>query len=280
LTFGPRLGTLSSRIDPGQARILRFDVLAQQRQQRILEEVERLGGARVGDLVELLHVSDITVRRDLDALAHRGLLTKVHGGATAMRTDDGSPTSKFSPDRPDTLTIPRLAAGLVAPGTAIGLAAGTPTWELAAQLLDVPGLTVVTNSVPVAEVFYASAREDQTVILTGGIRSTDHALVGPVAVQTLRSLHLDQLFLAVHGMDEVRGYTSPSLTEAETNRALIDAARELVVLADHTKWGVIGLSTFADIDEAEVVVSDDLLAEDAQQFLNGQVSRLLLADAG
>lgn len=257
-------------------------MLAQQRQQRILEEVRRLGGVRVGELVEMFRVSDMTVRRDLDSLARQGLLQKVHGGATAdseNATDEPGFTVKSSRERREKAAIADLAAALVAPGSAIGLSAGTTTWELAGHLIDVPGLTVVTNSVPVAEVFYSTARTDQTVVLTGGIRTRSDALVGPVAVQTLRTLHLDQLFLGVHGMDAARGYTTPNLTEAETNRALIDAARELVVLADHTKWGVVGLSTFATLDEAEVLVSDDLLPEEAQQLLRGKVARLLLADA-
>jgi DeoR/GlpR family transcriptional regulator of sugar metabolism len=257
-------------------------VLAQQRQQRILEEVRRLGGVRVGELVEMFRVSDMTVRRDLDSLAHRGLLQKVHGGATVHSdnaTDEPGFTAKSARERREKGAIAGLAATLVAPGTAIGLSAGTTTWELAAHLVDVPGLTVVTNSVPVAEVFYATGRTDQTVVLTGGIRTRSDALVGPVAVQTLRTLHLDQLFLGVHGMDAMRGFTSPNLTEAETNRALIDAARDLVVLADHTKWGVVGLSTFATLAEAGVLVSDHLLAVDAQQILRANVARLLLADA-
>ena len=95
--------------------------------------------------------------------------------------------------------------------------------------------------------------------MTGGIRTPSDALVGPVAVQALRSLHLDVVFMGVHGMSEDAGYTTPNLMEADANRAFIAAAQHLVVLADHTKWGVTGLSSFASLDEASVVISDQAL---------------------
>ena len=89
----------------------------------------------------------------------------------------------------------------------------------------------------VADVVLSSGRSDQTVVLTGGIRTPSDALVGPVAVEALRSLHLDLVFLGVHGVDERSGFTTPNLMESETNRALVEAGRRLVVVADHTQVG-------------------------------------------
>src|SRR6266511_4009971 len=114
--------------------------LPDQRQERILGEVARNGGARVSELTELLGVSDMTVRRDLDTLARR-------------------------------------AAEFVEPRTAVAVTAGTTTHALAHYLARVPELTVVTNSLPVAEVLDASGRPDQTVVLSGGIRTPSDALV-------------------------------------------------------------------------------------------------------
>jgi DeoR/GlpR family transcriptional regulator of sugar metabolism len=256
--------------------------LAPQRQQRILEEVRRRGGVRVSDLVDLLGVSDMTIRRDLDVLARRGLLHKVHGGATASidhATDEPGFAAKSGRELQEKTAMARAAAELVEPGTAVGLSAGTTTWALARFLVSVPRLTVVTNSIPVAEVFYASGGTDQTVVLTGGVRTPSDALVGPVAMNTLRSLHLDQLFMGVHGMDLVRGYTTPNLVEAETNRALIDSSRQLVILADHTKWGVVGLSTFATLEETHVLITDSRLPVPVQELLAERVHRLVLTDA-
>ncbi len=103
----------------------------------------------------------------------------------------------------------------------------------------------MTNSIPVAEVFARSPRSGRTVILTGGIRTRSDALVGPLAVAAIRSLNVDQVFLGVHGMAAPTGYTSPNFLEAETDRALVEAAQQRIVLADHTKWDTVGLATIA-----------------------------------
>jgi DeoR/GlpR family transcriptional regulator of sugar metabolism len=254
-------------------------VLARQRQSVILDEVRRTGAVRVSELVERLGVSDMTVRRDLDVLAARGLVDKVYGGATSIEgrsVDEPGFEAKSVRQLPEKEAIARHAASLVRPGTAIGLSAGTTTWTLARFLADVPDLTVVTNSIQVADVL-RQGRSDRTVVLTGGVRTPSDALVGPVAVQALRTLHLDIVFLGVHGVAERSGFTTPNLNESETNRAFVEAGGRLVVLADHTKWGVVGISTIAALDEADVVVVDDGLPVDGREILSGEVADLVVA---
>jgi DeoR/GlpR family transcriptional regulator of sugar metabolism len=249
----------------------------------ILDEVRRTGAVQVSDLVVRLGVSDMTIRRDLDTLARRGLVEKVYGGATStvgLSTDEPGFEAKSVRQLAEKEAIARLAAELVRPGTAIGLSAGTTTWTLARHLDDVPDLTVVTNSVRIADVLQQRGRTDRTVVLTGGVRTPSDALVGPVAVQTLRSLHLDLVFLGVHGMAQRAGLTTPNLNESETNRALAQAASRLVVVADHEKWATVGISTIVGLDEVDVLISDDGLSEDARAVLSEHVSELLIAEAG
>ncbi|RSM81541.1 DeoR family transcriptional regulator [Amycolatopsis sp. WAC 01375] len=256
-------------------------MLARQRQAVILEEARRTGAVRVSDLVARLGVSDMTVRRDLDVLAGRGLVEKVYGGATSVvgkSTDEPGFEAKSVRQRAQKEAIAALAAGLVRPGTAIGISAGTTTWTLARALDEVPGLTIVTNSIQVADVLRGANQPDRTVVLTGGVRTPSDALVGPVAVQSLRSLHLDVVFLGVHGMADGPGFTTPNLTESETDRALVEAGRKLVVLADHTKWGIVGISTIAGLEEADVVVSDDGLSDSARETLTEQAGELMIAE--
>ncbi|MDR7301390.1 DeoR/GlpR family transcriptional regulator of sugar metabolism [Haloactinomyces albus] len=257
-------------------------VLARQRQEVILEEVRRTGAVQVSDLVLRLGVSDMTIRRDLDALAGRGLVEKVYGGATSMvgrSTDEPGFEAKSMRQPAEKEAIARLAAGMVRPGTAIGLSAGTTTWTLARHLDDVADLTVVTNSIRVADMLQQRGRTDRTVVLTGGVRTPSDALVGPVAVRTLRSLHLDVVFLGVHGMAPRAGFTTPNLNESETNRALAEAANRLVVIADHAKWSTVGISTIVGLDEADVLISDDGLPEEARRVLGEQVAELTIAEA-
>ena len=260
-------------------------MLARHRQSLILQTVRNDGSARVSDLTQRLGVSDMTIRRDLEVLARDGLIEKVHGGAVLP----GTPAShepgfeaKLVLEQPEKTAIARTAANLVTPGTAIAVAGGTTTFALAQYLLDVPGVTIVTNSLRVSNVFNGTRGLESTtdsVVLTGGFRTPSDALVGPVADLTIRSLHFDLLFLGCYGFDTEAGLTTPNLAEAETNRTLMRVARRVVVLADHTKWGLVGLSSFARLDEVDVLITDDMLPLDARAQVVDQVGEVMLAES-
>jgi DeoR/GlpR family transcriptional regulator of sugar metabolism len=139
----------------------------------------------------------------------------------------------------------------------------------------IAGLTVVTNSTTVADTISAGETK-QTVILTGGVRTPSAALVGPVADATIRSLHFDQLFLGVHGMDPHAGFTTPNLAEAETNRALISRARQVIVVADSSKWATVGLADFGPLSVADVLITDEGLPAEARATLAEFVGELMV----
>ena len=174
----------------------------------------------------------------------------------------------------------RRAATLVEPGSAIAISAGTTTHTLARHLGAIPDLTVITNSARVAEVLEQSGPESMTVLLTGGQRTPSDALVGTLAVAAWRSLHVDTCFLGVHGMHPETGFTTPNLLEAETNRAMIGSASRLVVVADSSKWGTVGLSTMAELHEANVIVTDVGIGDEAAAILTGEIDEVVLVDPG
>jgi len=195
-------------------------MLAAQRHKLIVEEIRRQGAVRVSELTELLSVSEMTIRRDLDALAAAGLLEKVHGGATTrggLSAEEPGFEAKSHRQLREKEAIAHAAAQLVEPGQSIGLTAGTTTWRLAHHLAHVPDLTVVTNSIQVANVLHRETRPDLTVVLTGGVRTPSDALVGPIALTAIRSLHLDVLIMGVHGVTADVGLTTPNLLEADTD---------------------------------------------------------------
>jgi DeoR/GlpR family transcriptional regulator of sugar metabolism len=147
---------------------------------------------------------------------------------------------------------------------------------MARLVVTIPGITVVTNSTAVADAIATLDPINQVgVILTGGVRTPSAALVGPVADRTIAAMHVDQLFLGVHGIDERAGFTTPNLAEAATDRALIDCAREVIVLADSSKWGVVGLADIAPLSAAHVVITDDKLPREAMRVLNDQVASVV-----
>jgi DeoR/GlpR family transcriptional regulator of sugar metabolism len=253
-------------------------VLAHQRQVRILTELRRSGAVRVADLTELLGVSDMTIRRDLEQMAAEGLARKVHGGAVLAGQVAFEPgfAAKSQIALAAKQAIAEHAVSLIRPGAAIALSAGTTTWAMARQVAATAGITVVTNSTTVADVITALDTGGQlSVILTGGVRTPSAALVGPVADRTIASLHVDQLFLGVHGMDGRAGYTTPNMAEATTNRAWVESAQEVIVLADSSKWGVVGLADIAPLSAAKTVITDDALPDDARRVLADSVEHVL-----
>jgi DeoR/GlpR family transcriptional regulator of sugar metabolism len=254
-------------------------VLAHERQVRILAELRRQGAVRVSALTELLQVSDMTVRRDLEQLVATGIARKVHGGAVLAGQTAHEPGFAVKRELGQSAknAIAAQAAALIEPGAAIALSAGTTTWAMAPLIVSIPGLTVVTNSTTVADAIATlDPRHQVTVILTGGVRTASAALVGPVADRTIATMHVDQLFLGVHGMQDRAGYTTPNLAEAATNRALIASAREVIVVADSSKWGVVGLADIAPLSAARAVITDDNLPADGAQTLRDAVQKLII----
>lgn len=253
-------------------------MLADARRSAIVAAVSRERVVRVSDLAELFGVSVVTVRRDIEALDDAGLVQKVHGGAKlpgGTGTHEPGFELKSTQGREEKQAIAAEAVLRVKDGMAIGLSAGTTTWALAKALRDMKNLTVVTNSVKIANVFQTPGSQ-VVVILTGGERTPSDALVGPIATQSVRSLHLDMLFLGVHGMDAMAGFTTPNLLEAEMDRALIEAARSVIVLADHSKWATVGISTIAALEDVDEVISDEALGQEARRILTEKVGTLRL----
>jgi DeoR/GlpR family transcriptional regulator of sugar metabolism len=255
-------------------------MLARQRQSTILAHLDRDGAVRVSDLTRLLGVSDMTIRRDLDVLARQDLLVKVHGGATVNNHRAEEPGFKVKSTRElaEKEVIGKRAAALVEPGSSIAMTAGTTTYAMATHLALVADLTILTNSPAVAEVLEVPQRPDRTVILTGGVRTPSDALVGPVAVATVRSLHVDTVFMGVHGMTERAGFTTPNMMEAETNRELARSASRLVVVADHTKWGTVGLARIVELSAAQGLVTDSGMDDESLEILSRSISSVIVAD--
>ncbi|MDG6110094.1 DeoR/GlpR transcriptional regulator [Dactylosporangium aurantiacum] len=246
-------------------------MLARQRQEIILDLVRRDGGVRLRDLMRRLGVSDMTVRRDLEDLAGQGLVEKVHGGATLPA--GGVPAAPAA-GASAVAAIARQAVALVEPGAAIALSNGALAAGVAEALADRPATTVVTNSLRVAGILHGTRH---TVVLLGGVREASGALVGPVAEAAAGGLNVDAVFLDAHGVTVRAGFTAGSLAAAGVERRLVASARRLVVLAGHTRWGVTGIATVAALDDADVVITDEGVADDAYVALTDHAGRLIVA---
>jgi DeoR/GlpR family transcriptional regulator of sugar metabolism len=233
-------------------------VFAAERRQLILEMVRANGAVSLRELARVVQTSEVTVRRDVRALEAEGLLDRRHGGAVlpgGFTRESGFPQKSHLATAEKT-AIADLAAGLVEEGEAIVVGAGTTTQELARRLARVPGLTVVTNSLLVAQALAHANRVE--VVMTGGtLRGSNYALVGSGAEQSLQGLRVSRAFLSGSGLTAERGLSTSNMLSASVDRALVQAAAEVVVLADHTKLGTDTMFQTVPTDVITRLVTDE-----------------------
>jgi DeoR/GlpR family transcriptional regulator of sugar metabolism len=177
----------------------------------------------------------------------------------------------------DVQAIAEAAAEFVKPGMAIAIGAGEIPEVMARCLAGASKLTMVTNSVPVAEVLRRNGRADVTVVVMGGVCNSSNSVVGALAQRSLQSLHVDLAFVEAAGIDAAEGFTAVDLAEAAMNRAMLDTARKSVVLARSRAWGRIALSSMAALDQADVVVTDDGIRCDLRSLMADAVRELVCA---
>lgn len=243
-------------------------LMAEERRQSILTQLQSEGRVIVGALAENFGVSQITIRKDLDMLAERGLAQRSHGGALLPSSSalfDPSLREKHKQHAPEKQRIGEAAAAMVTNGACVMLDSGTTTEAVARALKRFASLTVITNGINIATELSATNFD---VILTGGnVRRNSSSLVGPIAEDVLREVHADVLFLGVDGFDIEVGLTTPNLLEARVNRAMIAAARKVVAVCDSTKFSRRSLSRIAPVTSLHHLISDRNLPDEAAEAL-------------
>ena len=235
------------------------------------------GAVSLRELARVVQTSEVTVRRDVRALEAEGLLDRRHGGAVlpgGFTRESGFPQKSHLATAEKT-AIADLAASFVEEGEAIVVGAGTTTQELARRLARVPGLTVVTNSLLVAQALAHANRVE--VVMTGGtLRGSNYALVGSGAEQSLQGLRVSRAFISGSGLTAERGLSTSNMLSASVDRALVQAAAEVVVLADHTKLGTDTMFQTVPTDVITRLVTDEPPAHDDRAVTELQA----LADQG
>ena len=212
----------------------------------------------MSELAESLGSTEITVRRDLRVMAREGQLVRAHGGAVlpAVIGHEPSYVEKAHQAAEEKAAIARIAVEMIVPGDSILVGPGSTTQALARLLGDVPELTVVTNSLLVAQALMASTRVE--VVMTGGtLRRSIHALVGPSAEESVRGLRASKVFISGNGFTVEHGLSTPSQLVAATDRAFAFAAQQVIVLADHTKIGRDTMCQTVSTARVHTLITDD-----------------------
>jgi DeoR family transcriptional regulator of aga operon len=234
-------------------------LLVEERRRRVLALVDKEERATVAQLVERFGVSAVTIRLDLDALSRAGALVRSHGGA--VRRADGLADLPIGVKQvlhhAEKVKIGERAAEMVRPGEIVILDSGTTTVEVARRIrvLGIKPLTVITNALNVASEL-AALPQCRIIMLGGILRPTSLSLVGPHAEQTLKDLNADRLFMGVDGLDPAVGLTTPDVLEAQLNAMMIRVSREVIVVADSSKFNQRSLSLIAKVESVHTVVTD------------------------
>lgn len=232
---------------------------AEERQQAIAQLVVTRGRVSVTELAEEFAVTTETVRRDLGALERMRLLRRVHGGAVPAASLSAMESRLDERDVTHAREKERIAAAAVRflpdDGGTVAIDAGSTTARLAAFFPPDRRLTAFTHGVPIAATL-APLPGVELHLLPGRVRPTTQAAVGSLTTQVLQRLRVDVVFLGTNGVTEEHGLSTPDSEEAEVKRALVQAARRVVVLADSTKLGREATVSFAALDDVDVLVTD------------------------
>lgn len=250
----------------------------EERQTAITTKARAEGRVDVAALAELLDVTQETIRRDLTVLERQGILRRVHGGAIPVERLGYEPAVavRESAHTAEKERIAKAALAELPTDGVIALDAGTSTLRLAELLPVDRELTVVTNGLPHAMLL--APRPNLTVHVVGGrIRGRTLAAVDEAAQAFLRDLFVDVAFVGTNGISVARGLTTPDRSEAAVKRALIAAARRVVVLADHTKFGTDHFAAFGSIDDVDTVITDSGLDADLAAEVEAAGARVVRA---
>lgn len=242
-------------------------MFADQRRRKILDLVLANGAVSLRELARAVHSSEVTVRRDLRLMESQGLLDRRHGGAvsTGGLSHEPSYSEKSGVAAREKAAIGALAADLVKEGDAICVGAGTTTQAFARRLSGLHELTVMTNSVLVAQEL-ARSRTIEVVMTGGTLRGSIYALVGSAAEQTVAGLRVRRTFISGNGLTPERGLSTPNLAVAGVDRAMAAAAEEIVVLADHTKLGLETMAQTVPPEQIDHLVTGGIDPAMAEQF--------------
>jgi DeoR/GlpR family transcriptional regulator of sugar metabolism len=230
-------------------------------------------------LSELLDVSEATVRRDLEWLESEGVLERTHGGAVLSQRLRYEPEYMQRAEKSieEKRAIGRVAAGLIADGDTVFINSGTTTTHLLHQIPPDANICVVTNNLQavleVGEVSY------ELIVLGGNVQSKSNSVTGKFALDNLNQVYANKTFVSVDGFSLKYGCTVPSSSESELDRAMLKRTKgELVLLADHTKWGIVSQYEIARLEEFNKMIIDDGLDPVVQEELSSLQNDLMIVE--
>ena len=252
-------------------------MLAAERRSRIAKVIEDETSVRVSELSEVLQVSEVTIRRDLQELEKEGIAKKVHGGAIVVGTMDAIRNfnlrrGKFKKEKD---CIAKAAARFIKNDSTIILDGGSTTTQIAQNMSAVENVNVITNGVNIA--LELAANSEITIMMIGGLlKTTTLSVTGPETAEYLKHFNADIVFLAVQGISLEKGLTNTSISDLYFKRAVIKAANEIIVVADSSKFNKVEFSTIAPLSDVNKIITDDGVSQSlVKEFRKKQIEVII-----
>lgn len=246
-------------------------MLDTERRQRLVELVDQRHSVTVAELSEHFKVSPATIRRDLSLLSKRGMIERAHGGAarrvrTAAEMPEPPLLNRASLQADEKRRIGKAAAAHVNDGDTVIISSGTTTAEMVAHFADRTGLTVITNALNI--VLALASYPSITVIVLGGVlRHSELTMLGSLGEDAMENLRADKLFMGSPAIHADYGLSAENFAEARSDQTLMGSAREVIVLADHTKFGRVATVRVSPLDRVRRVITGREISPDDLHLL-------------
>ena len=251
-------------------------MLLDQRRQNVLQIIEKEGFVALRQLADLVAASESTVRRDLEYLEEIGQIRRTRGGASYVGESVTTLDERYTKNLPQKQAVGRVAAELIQSGEAVMLDGGTTTLELARNLEGM-SLQVVTNSLPIVGLL-ASQPSIELVMLGGYVYPKSGVALGPLTVKALSEIHVRRLFISVGGITE-RGLFNSNTLLVDTERAMLAAAEEIIVVTDSSKFGHSALAHLCPLNRVQRVVVDSGITDEWRHQLEREGIAVTVAGA-
>lgn len=237
-------------------------MFSEERQEKISELLNGKSSIKVTELSGIFNVSESTIRRDLQEMEQKGLLTRTHGGAVNTNRTSFEPSFKEKEDvhHDEKVSIAKAAAGMIEEGDTIILDSGTTAIEIAKNIPNF-NITVITNSIDIA--IELSGKENIELIITGGsIRKRTRAMVGHLAESTLKNFRVDKAFIGANGISIEEGVTTPNFDEAHIKKQMMNVSNKVILVADNSKFNEVSFSVICPIRVVSTIITDKGLKQE------------------
>lgn len=237
-----------------------------ERQREILAAIRKHGKITIAELSAQFDVSDVTTRRDLKALEEQGHVERAHGGLVYSTDNVTEPPiiKRQQEHREAKIKIARATADLIPDGESVFIGSGSTAMLVARFLKDRQGLTVITNALSVLNEL--APFEGMSVVVLGGmLRASELSMIGHVTEQALREVRVDKVIFGIRAIDVEAGLTNEYLPEVMTDRAILGMGTQVILVADHSKFGRIASAFVAPLQDITTLVTD---AQTDAQMLN------------